>query len=99
MAIGGTHPGLDPNQLVAEAEAFLDSVQAAEGIGRRLCLSLVGFIEREVVPPATRAAEQGIDPTPILETVAGILRVFADSLDRPDLDGSPDHQLGSDGPT
>ena len=99
MAIGGTHPGLDPSKLLADAEAFLDGVQAAEGIGRKLCRSLVGFIESEVLPPATRAADQGIDPTPIMETVADILRLFADSLDRPDLDRSPDHQLGSDGPT
>jgi hypothetical protein len=91
--------GLDPDKLLAEAEAFLDSVQAAEGIGRKLCRSLVGFIESEVVPPATRAADQGIDPTPIMETVADLLRLFADSLDRPDLDGSTDQQLGSDGPT
>ena len=99
MAIGGTDPGLDLHKLSDGAEAFLDSVQAAEGIGRKLSRSLVGFIESEVVPPATRAAAQGIDPTPIMETVADILRLFADSLERPDLDGSTDHQLGSDGPT
>ena len=36
-----------------------------------------------MVPVATRAAEMGIDPTPIMEMVAGILRAFADNLGPP----------------
>ena len=85
MAIGQHDSGLDPDQLAAETQASPGS-HSAEDIGRELCRLLTGFIETKVVPPAMHTAEQGIDPTPILDTVTGILRAFADSLARPDPD-------------
>jgi hypothetical protein len=86
MATGQHDPGFDPDQLGAELHGSLDAIHPADEIGRELCRRLMDFIDTEVLPSAMRMAEQGIDPTPILDTVAGILRAFADSLARPDLD-------------
>jgi hypothetical protein len=44
---------------------------------------LLGFLATEVVPLANRLAELGIDPTPLLATTSGILRLYADTLARP----------------
>jgi hypothetical protein len=40
-------------------------------------------LEAEVLPPAVRAAELGIDPTPWLDVVAAVFRLYADALERP----------------
>jgi hypothetical protein len=45
---------------------------------------LLGFLATEVVPLAERLAELGIDPTPLFATASGILRLYADTLERPD---------------
>jgi hypothetical protein len=90
MAIGQHDPGWEPRLSASGTQASPDSGGPAEDIGRALCRLLQDFIETEVVPPAMRTAEQGIDPTPILDSAAGILRAFADSLARPDLDGDKD---------
>ena len=66
--------------ILSAAELFTNAI---EWIGLKLCTLLVRFIEEEMVPVATRVAEMGIDPTPIMETVAGVLRVFADNLGPP----------------
>jgi hypothetical protein len=83
MANGDPALELDMKALVAEVEALLSTPQAAEWIGLKLCTLLVRFIEEEMVPVAARVAEMSIDPTPIMETVAGVLRVFADNLGPP----------------
>ena len=83
MVNGDLTPELDMKALVAELEAFLSTPQAEDWIGLKLGTLLVGFIEGDMVPAATRAAEMGIDPSPIMETVAGVLRVFADNLRPP----------------
>jgi hypothetical protein len=44
----------------------------------------LGFLETEVVPQARRAAELGIDPTPLFAVVTGVLRLYADALECPD---------------
>jgi hypothetical protein len=67
----------------AEAAAFLEQVQAAEGIGANLNRLLSGVLESEVLPQAMRAAELGIDPTPWLDAIATVLRMYADELERP----------------
>jgi hypothetical protein len=41
-------------------------------------------LEAEVVPQATRAADQGIDPTPLFAVVRRVLRLYADALEHPD---------------
>jgi len=83
MVNGDLAPKLNMKALVADLEASLSNPWAGEWIGRKLCTLLVRFVEEEMVPVATRAAEMGIDPTPIMETVAGVLRAFADNLGPP----------------
>jgi hypothetical protein len=50
-----------------------------------LSLLLLGFLATEVVPLANRAAELGFDPTPVFAATSGILRLYADTLECPDL--------------
>jgi hypothetical protein len=53
-------------------------------MGHKLSQLLLGFLATEVVPLAERLAELGIDPTPLFATANGILRLYADTLERPD---------------
>jgi hypothetical protein len=69
--------------LDAEIAAFLDQAAVAEGVGAKLNRLLLGFLGAEVLPQAMRAAELGIDPTPLLEVVTTVLRMYADGLERP----------------
>ena len=50
-----------------------------------MSLLLLGFLATEVVPLANRLAELGIDPTPLFAATTGILRLYADTLEHPDL--------------
>jgi hypothetical protein len=59
-------------------------------MGHKLSQLLLGFLATEVVPLAERLAELGIDPTPLFATASGILRLYADTLERPDHQRSPD---------
>ena len=68
--------------LDAEITGFLDQAAVAEGIGAKLNPLLFGFLEAEVLPQAMRAAELDIDPTPLLDVVATVLRMYADGLER-----------------
>ena len=74
---------LDTAAVAAEVAAFLDQVPAGEQIGATLNRLLFGFLEAEILPQAMRAAELGIDPTPWLAVIAGVLRRYADALERP----------------
>ena len=74
---------LDVAALAAEVATFLNQVPAGEEIGAKLNRLLFGFLEAEVLPPAVRAAELGIDPTPWLDVVAAVFRLYADALERP----------------
>jgi hypothetical protein len=58
-----------------------DPAAVAEAIGARLNRLLFGFWEGEVLPQAMSAAELGIDPTPLLDVVATVLRMYADGLE------------------
>ena len=73
-------PGLAA--LDAEITGFLDQAAVAEGIGAKLNRLLFGFLEAEVLPQAMRAAELDIDPAPLLDVVATVLRMDADGLER-----------------
>jgi len=75
---------LDMGAVDGEVAAILEQSPGAEGMGRRLSQQLLGFLAAEVVPLAERLAELGIDPTPLFATASGILRLYADTLDRPD---------------
>jgi hypothetical protein len=77
---------LGPSAIAAEAAAFLDQVATGREIGAKLNHVLFGFLATEVLPQASRAAELGIDPTPWLDVVIAVLRMYADALQRPDGD-------------
>jgi GAF domain-containing protein len=81
-AMDGALP-LDMVALDDDVAAFLEQEPGADGIGHKLSQLLLGFLATEVVPLANRLAELGIDPTPLLATTSGILRLYADILARP----------------
>ena len=87
----GPGPRLDAEILAAEVaeslDEFLDHMSVAEGIGAKLNRQLLGFLKTEVLPQANRAAEMGVDPTPLFAMVIRVLRTYADALERP---ASPD---------
>ena len=94
MAAGDADPGprLDAELLAAEVaeslDEFLDHMSVAEGIGAKLNRQLLGFVKTEVLPQANRAAEMGVDPTPLFAVVVRVLRTYADALVSPSaLDG------------
>jgi hypothetical protein len=87
MPTGNPAPELDPEVLAAEVAEFLDQfadqMEVAEEAGSKLNRLLLGFVKAEVPPQARRAAELGIDPTPIFAVVARVLRMYADALQPP----------------
>jgi hypothetical protein len=88
MSSGSPTTAVDVATLVAEVAELLDNVPAAEGVGWKLNRLLHGFLEGQVLPQAERAADLGLDPTPLLAVVSGVLRLYADALERPDPAGS-----------
>jgi hypothetical protein len=80
-------PELDAELLAAEVvqalDEFLDHMSLAEGIAAKLNRQLLAFLKAEVLPQANRAAEMGVDPTPLFATVVSVLRTYADALERP----------------
>jgi hypothetical protein len=66
------HPNADPAQQLsleavsAQAMLFLEQAPVGETTGAKLSRLLDGFLDREVLPQAHRAAGYGIDPTPLL---------------------------------
>ena len=79
-------PRLDVATLDAEVVAFLEREPGADGgIGHRLSLLLLGFLGTEVVPLADRLAGLGVDPAPLLASTRDVLRLYADTLERPAL--------------
>ena len=89
MPTGDPAPELDWEALAAVITEFLgqftdDQLEVAEEAGIKLNRLLFGFLEAEVLPQARRAAELGVDPTPIFAVVREVLRIYADALERPD---------------
>jgi signal transduction protein with GAF and PtsI domain len=83
---GDRAPWLDMATLDAEVLAFLERKPGADGgIGHRLSLLLLGFLGTEVVPLADQLAGLGVDPAPLLASTRDILRLYADTLERPAL--------------
>jgi hypothetical protein len=83
-AADGRVARLDMGALDGDVAALLQRTPGADGIGHKLCQQLLGFLTIEVVPLANRLAELGIDPTPLFAATSGILRLYADTLERPD---------------
>ena len=73
---------LDVAALAAEVAAFLDQV-GRRGDRRQAELPAVRLLGGRGPAPAMRAAELGIDPTPWLDVVAAVFRLYADALKRP----------------
>jgi hypothetical protein len=69
--------------LAAEVTRFLEQVPVGEGIGSKLSNVLLGFLQAEVLPEARRESDEGIDPTPLFAIVTGVLRQYADAIERP----------------
>jgi GAF domain-containing protein len=83
---GNGAPQLDIGTLDDEVVAFLEREPGADGgIGHRLSLLLLGFLGSEVVPLADRLTGLGVDPAPLLASTRDILRLYADTLERPSL--------------
>ena len=80
----GRVPELDMGALDGDLAAVLEGAPGADGMGHKLSQLLLGFLATEVVPLTERLAELGIDPTPLFATASGILRLYADALERPD---------------
>jgi GAF domain-containing protein len=79
-------PQLDIGAMDAQVAAFLEQEPGADGgTGHKLSLLLLGFLTTEVVPLTNRLAELGIDPTPLVAATSGVLRRYADTLERPTL--------------
>ena len=72
---------LDLDALTAEVARYLDDVPVAETTGAKLSRLLRAFLEAEVLPQAERAADLGLDPAPLLEVVADVLRLYAVTLE------------------
>jgi hypothetical protein len=77
-------PQVDIDALAAQAATLLEQLPAGEGIGVKLNQLLLGFLQTEVLPQARRAADQGLDPTPLFAVVTDILRLYTDALQRPE---------------
>jgi len=78
-------PVPDLEALAAEVACLLDKARVAETTGAKLGRLLHAFLQADVLPQAERAAELGIDPTPLLAVVSDVLRLYADALERPAL--------------
>ena len=66
--------------LATEVAGFLDEAPVAELIAAKLSRQHQAFLEGEVLPQAERAAGLGLDPTPLLQVVSDLLRLYADAL-------------------
>jgi putative methionine-R-sulfoxide reductase with GAF domain len=80
----GRAPMPDMGAVDGDVAAFLEQKPGVDGVGHKLSQLLLGFLAAEVMPLADRLAELGIDPTPLFATTSGILRLYADTLERPD---------------
>jgi hypothetical protein len=77
-------PQIEVEALAAEVSVFLEQVPVGEGIGVKLSNLLLGFLQTELLPEARRESDQGVDPTPLFALVSGVLRQYADAIERPE---------------
>jgi hypothetical protein len=77
-------PQVDLEALAAEVTMFLEQVPVGDGIGVKLSNVLLGFLQTEILPEARRESDQGVDPTPLFLHVTGVLRQYADAVERPE---------------
>jgi hypothetical protein len=67
--------------LAAEVANLLENAPVAEALGAKLSRLLHGFLQGDVLPQAERAADLGLDPTPMLAVVSDVLRLYVDALE------------------
>ena len=84
MTADNPGPQVDLEALAADVTRFLNQVPVGEGIGIKLSNVLLGFLQTEVLPEARRESDQGIDPTPLFALVTGVLRQYANAIERPE---------------
>jgi hypothetical protein len=77
-------PQIEVEALAAEVSVFLEQAPVGEGIGVKLSNLLLGFLQTELLPEARRESDQGVDPTPLFALVSGVLRQYADAIERPE---------------
>jgi hypothetical protein len=75
-------PQVEVEALATEVTVFLEQAPVGEGIGVKLSNVLLGFLQTEVLPEARRESEQGVNPTPLFALVTGVLREYADAIER-----------------
>jgi hypothetical protein len=78
-------PQLNLEAVAAQAMGLLEQVPVADGIGAKLSRVLHSFFLSDVLSQARRAANQGIDPTPLFAVTADVLRLYADAVHPPDV--------------
>ena len=83
MPVPAPVPALDLEALAAEVAGLLDTAPVAETTGAKLSRLVHAFLAADVLPQAERAAELGIDPTPLLAVISDVLRLYADALECP----------------
>jgi hypothetical protein len=77
-------PQVELEALAAKVSVFLEQLPVGEGIGVKLSNVLLSFLQTEVLPEARRESDQGVDPTPLFALVTGVLRQYADAIERPE---------------
>ena len=76
------NPAQQPNleAVSAQAARFLEQAPVGDLVGAKLSRLVGAFLHSDVLLQARRAADLGIDPTPLLAVTAEVLRVYADAL-------------------
>jgi hypothetical protein len=72
----------DMEVLAAEVANLLENAPVAEALGAKLSRLLHAFLQGDVLPQVERAADMGLDPTPLLNVVSDVLRLYVDTLER-----------------
>jgi hypothetical protein len=81
MSQAPSAPVPDMEVLAAEVANLLENAPVAEVLGAKLSRLLHGFLQGDVLPQAERAADLGLDPTPLLAVVSDVLRLYVDALE------------------
>lgn len=84
MTADNPSPQIEVEALAAEVSVFLEQAPVGEGIGGKLSIMLLGFLQTEVLPEARRESDKGVDPTPLFALVSRVLRQYADAIERPE---------------
>jgi hypothetical protein len=73
-------PAPDMEVVAAQVANLLENAPVADQLGAKLNRLLYAFMQGDVLPQAERAADMGLDPTPLLVVVSEVLRLYVDAL-------------------